>query len=178
LNPAFLRIYPTVVSAGTELERLYRAGCYAPLTLAEAVAVCKVMLMEALRASVPVVRIGLQATVELQEGRSVVAGPWHPAFRQLVTGELFYDLAVQLAAGLGAGRDAVLAVAPVRLSDAAGHRRTNLHRLREHHGVRVTAVRGDAALASTQLRLEHAGAARTGDLLKDLDYAKGSVCHA
>ena len=49
LRPDFLRIYPTLVIAGTELEAMYRRGEYSPLELPAAVRLCKVMLHEALR---------------------------------------------------------------------------------------------------------------------------------
>jgi histone acetyltransferase (RNA polymerase elongator complex component) len=110
LGPAFLRIYPTLVIAGTELDRLYRAGLYEAMTLEGAVAVCKVMLHEARRASVPIIRIGLQATDGLQSADGVVAGPWHPAFRQMVEGELFYDLARKMTTDLSPGRPVALTV--------------------------------------------------------------------
>jgi histone acetyltransferase (RNA polymerase elongator complex component) len=178
LGPAFLRIYPTLVIAGTELERLSRAGLYTPLTLDDAVAVCKVMLHEARKAGVPVVRIGLQATRELQMGKGVVAGPWHPAFRQKVEGELFYDLAAKLLADLRPGLPIALIVAPSRLSDMTGHNRVNLQRLHDRQGIMVSAVRGDSSLSRDELRIEGDVCAMTGDILKDLDYTGEVAGHA
>lgn len=168
LGPDFLRIYPALVIAGTEMERMYRSGEYAPLGLPEAVTLCKMLLHEALKASIPVVRIGLQATGELEA--SVVAGPWHPAFRQLVEGELFYDLAVSLTAALPAHRPLTLSCAPARLSELAGQRRNNLRRLRLEHGVEVVALKGDPQLSNLELRVEAEHFERTGTMLSDLNY--------
>jgi histone acetyltransferase (RNA polymerase elongator complex component) len=164
-GPAFLRIYPTLVIAGTGLERLYRAGRYTPMTLDEAVAVCKVMLHGARKAAVPVIRIGIQATTDLQPGKGVVAGPWHPAFRQLV-------------ADLRPCRPIELIVAPSRISDATGHRRANLLRLRDRQGVVVSAVRGDHRLSRDELRVEGDCFERTGNMLRDLDYTGEVAVHA
>ena len=60
LGPAFLRIYPTLVIAGTKLASLYRSGGYVPMPLAEAIRLCKIMLHRALAVGVKVTRIGLQ----------------------------------------------------------------------------------------------------------------------
>lgn len=47
---------------------------------------------------IKIIRIGLQNTDEICEPGSknseVVAGPYHPAFRQLVEGEMWYDAIV------------------------------------------------------------------------------------
>ena len=94
------------------------------MELPAAVRLCKVMLHEALKASVPVVRIGLQATEELQGDGTVVAGPYHPAFRQLVEGELFFDLMVLLTSDLPPRKPVTLICAPTRISEVAGQRGT------------------------------------------------------
>jgi histone acetyltransferase (RNA polymerase elongator complex component) len=90
LKPDFLRIYPTLVIAGTELEKLYEDGSYQPMTLVDAVNLCKVMLHEAAVSGVPVIRMGcsrLQCRTPNHCHQAV-----SPAFRQLVEVELCYDL--------------------------------------------------------------------------------------
>ncbi len=84
LKPDLLRIYPTVVVAGTECERMYRAGEFQPLTLEEAARICLDIKLLAEAAGTQVIRIGLQPTEEL--AREVAAGPYHPAFGALVQG--------------------------------------------------------------------------------------------
>lgn len=177
LKPDFLRIYPTLVIAGTELERMYLRGEYLPLGLSEAVALCKVMLHRTLRASVPVVRIGLQPTDELQSGGAVVAGPFHPAFRQLVEGELFFDLLVSLSAGLPSRHPITLFCAPARLSDLAGQRRANILRFRREREIEVAAVKPDPRLSPMELRVEAANFELVGSLL-DLNYPRKDVPYA
>jgi histone acetyltransferase (RNA polymerase elongator complex component) len=170
LEPALLRIYPTLVLAGTHLAELYQEGDYRPLTLAEAVDLCKEMVHTAAIAGIPVVRVGLQPTTELAAPGAVVAGPFHPAFRQLVEGERWFDLLTRLAAGFPPEGTLTIRCPAGRESDVAGHRRHNLQRLAALHGRRVTAVTADPALAPTVVRLTGSGGAASGDLLRDLSY--------
>ena len=118
LQPDFLRIYPALVIAGTGLERLWRDGLYQPWTLNQAVEVCTDMLLNARRAGVPVIRIGLQHDPTLE--RHLLAGPEHPAFGQLVRSQL-WRWALD---ALPRQRGDVL-VHPADLADAVGHRGAN-----------------------------------------------------
>jgi histone acetyltransferase (RNA polymerase elongator complex component) len=82
LAPDFVRVYPTVVLKDTPLERMYSRGDYAAWPLAEMVRVCKKVSRVFSEASIPIIRMGLHHSVELQE--RVVAGPYHPRFADLV----------------------------------------------------------------------------------------------
>ncbi len=129
LGPDTIRIYPTIVLEGTPLAEQYRAGRYQPPALEEAVALCAQLLLRCHRAGVPVIRLGLHAGGEVQAG--YLAGPWHPAFRELCEGELYYQRALAaLQAALPQGGPAVLAVAPRAVSQMTGQRRANLRRLK------------------------------------------------
>ena len=130
LRPDTMRIYPTIVLEGTPLARLYRAGNYIPQPLEEAVQLCAALLLLCEKAGVPVIRLGLHAGGEVQEG--YLAGPWHPAFRELCEGELYYQNACSaLQRILPQGGKAVLRVAPRFVSQMTGQRRRNLERLKE-----------------------------------------------
>ncbi len=171
LRPDFLRIYPTLVIAGTPLAELYQQGSYATLPLAAAVSLCKELLHMALQANVPVVRMGLQPTDELQVAGVVVAGPFHPAFRQLVEGELCLDLLHKLTAGLHGGVPVTIHCNPARVSDVTGQRRINLRHLQSAHGLKIIRVVADQRLGRHELTVDFPGGSRTGNLLRDLDYA-------
>ncbi|WP_025026546.1 elongator complex protein 3 [Caldalkalibacillus mannanilyticus] len=92
LKPDFVRIYPTLVIKGTELEWDYALGRYQPMTMDEAIERVAKMWLVFMQANVPVIRMGLQPSEDLREEGTVIAGPFHPAFRQLVEGYLFEDL--------------------------------------------------------------------------------------
>lgn len=84
LNPQIIRIYPTLVIKGTYLDELFIGGKYSPLMLDEAVEICSELLDLYESNGINVIRIGLQPTETITEGMDVAAGPFHPAFRQLV----------------------------------------------------------------------------------------------
>lgn len=91
LGPAFVRIYPTIVLAGSPLGRLYAQGRYRPLALNKAVDVTKRLWSLFDQAGIPVVRMGLQASADLDDDSAVIAGPYHPAFGHLVYEALLFD---------------------------------------------------------------------------------------
>jgi histone acetyltransferase (RNA polymerase elongator complex component) len=130
LRPDFVRIYPTLVIRGTPLERLYYEGRYLPLTLEAAVVMSAEAMKRFREAGIPVIRAGLQATEELERPETVVAGPYHPAFRQLVDSSLFLELMRNMMSGDG---DITFLVHPSDLSSAIGQKRRNIASLREHY---------------------------------------------
>lgn len=95
LKPKMVRIYPVLVIKGTELARQYSKGEYNALTIEQAVERCKDIYYLFSRNNIDVIRIGLQPSGEImdptKDGSSVLAGPFHPAFRQLVESGMWYD---------------------------------------------------------------------------------------
>ena len=92
LKPDSIRIYPTLVIKNTYLEKMYLSGEYKPLSMSTAVNTCSILLMLFYINNLNVIRVGLQATENIQIGKDVVAGPFHPAFRQLVEDEIFKNI--------------------------------------------------------------------------------------
>lgn len=84
LDPHCVRIYPTLVIKDTFLEKLYLRNLYKPLELEEAVDITTDLLMLFEYHDIHVIRVGLQPTENITLGKDVVAGPFHPSFRQLV----------------------------------------------------------------------------------------------
>lgn len=91
LQPDFVRIYPVLVIENTDLADAYRAGDYQVLTLDQAVAYGAFLKDYWEAAGIEVIRTGLQATRELDQGRGLVAGPYHPSFGELVENKRWRD---------------------------------------------------------------------------------------
>ena len=95
LKPKMVRIYPVLVIKNTKLEKDLEEGRYQPISLAQAVDICKELVAMFTRKNIEVIRIGLQNTDKItnpeSEDSEVVAGPYHPAFRQLVESGMWYD---------------------------------------------------------------------------------------
>jgi histone acetyltransferase (RNA polymerase elongator complex component) len=92
LKPDLFRIYPALVIKDTPMERLYRLEKYIPYTLEKAVKVTKEIYSILIYNKINIIRVGLQATDNINIGKDVVAGPFHPAFRELVEGSLICDM--------------------------------------------------------------------------------------
>jgi histone acetyltransferase (RNA polymerase elongator complex component) len=86
------RIYPALVIKNTELEDLYLAGKYQPLTIDEAVDRVKQIIPIFEEANITILRIGLHPSEGLLNGDDLVAGPFHPSFRELAETALWRDL--------------------------------------------------------------------------------------
>lgn len=95
LEPEIARIYPALVIKDTPMEKMYEAGVYKPYSLMEAVGVAKKLYAMFVTNNVNVIRIGLQPTEEINEGKEIVSGPFHPAFRELVEGSLIIDMLLE-----------------------------------------------------------------------------------
>ncbi len=127
MRPAFVRLYPALVIKDTPLETLYRTGQFTPLSMDEAVQWCMNAFLQFERAGIAVIRMGLQPTEELQRPGTVLAGPYHPAFRQLVDSLVLLN---RMRAALhqrapGAG-PACLLSHPSDVAAAIGQKRSNI----------------------------------------------------
>jgi histone acetyltransferase (RNA polymerase elongator complex component) len=92
LKPDFVRIYPTLVLKDSPLARRYHQGHYTPLDLEACVALVKNIYLIFKKNGIPVIRMGLQASEELDQGATVLAGPYHPSFGHLIFSDIFLDM--------------------------------------------------------------------------------------
>lgn len=90
------RIYPTLVIKNTCLETLYRQGKYIPLTLDEAVDLSAQIYALFDRNNVKVLRVGLHPSEGLLNGESLVAGPFHVSFKELVLTKIWKEKFLQI----------------------------------------------------------------------------------
>ena len=64
LKPKMVRIYPVLVVKNTKLEKEYEKGTYQPLSVVQAVEICKEIVRLFADKKIDIIRIGLQNTDE------------------------------------------------------------------------------------------------------------------
>lgn len=136
LKPKIVRIYPVLVIKGTQLEKDYESVEYTPLTVEQAVETAKDLLVLFNKKKINVIRIGLQNTNEITDPNSkksqVVAGPYHPAFRQLVESRLWYDnIANEIKKVNSNVTHIQIDVNPSDINNAVGHKRINIEKIND-----------------------------------------------
>lgn len=138
LSPDFVRIHPTLVLRGASLEALWKDGKYSPLPLDEAIRWLKKGVLKLEKASLPLARMGLQPTTALTE--DLLAGPFHPALRQLADSAIFYDMAENLLENHLNGSSPVFLCHPKDLANLTGQRKENLQRLKTRFKVNQISI--------------------------------------
>ena len=97
LKPDLVRLYPTLVLKNTCLARMYEKGDYTPLTVSSAAELSALILEKFYRKDIPVIRVGLLQNDEMDFKKSLVAGPFHPAFREIAESIYYYNKICSLA---------------------------------------------------------------------------------
>ncbi|HPD00036.1 MAG TPA: radical SAM protein [Acetivibrio sp.] len=143
LKPDLLRIYPTLVIKDTYLEKMYNKGEYTPLNLEDAVALCAKLLRIYRENNINVIRIGLQPTESINGNGDVVAGPFHPAIRQLVESKLALSIIEEIIEQNNLSKKSSLTIGTSRkrISDVVGQKRSNVNYLKEKYGYESVMVR-------------------------------------
>jgi histone acetyltransferase (RNA polymerase elongator complex component) len=118
------RIYPTLVIRHTPLAELFRQGKYMPLSLEKAVSLSKEVYRLFEEAGVNVIRMGLHPSEGLISGEDLIAGPFHPSFRELVMTELWREELEKIESGNDA-KTLTVFVSPGHLNFAIGYKAAN-----------------------------------------------------
>ena len=156
LQPDLVRIYPTIVIRDTALATAYAAGRYTPLPLAEAVRIAAVMKLAFERQGIEVIRTGLQSSVELDTPGTVLAGPYHPAFGEMVESWIFRMLAEPVLREWEPDGAVYIHHAPQDTSKLRGNRNANLKYWQQQYPRATFTFLADGPTRD-QLRLEYAG---------------------
>ncbi len=140
LKPKMIRIYPVLVVKNTKLEEEYKQGIYEPLSVVQAVEICKEIVRIFADKKIDIIRIGLQNTDEISDPQNekseVVAGPYHPAFRQLVESGMWYDAIVGKIKKLNVKVKKVqVTVNPIDANNVIGHKKENVQKLKDTYDV-------------------------------------------
>ena len=142
LKPKIVRIYPVLVIKDTELEEDYNNGEYEPLSVTQAVERCAEIADLFNKKKINIIRIGLQNTEEItdpnEETSQVVAGPYHPAFRQLVEGRLWYNAIVSQIKKYNTKVKVVeIKANPEDVNNIIGHKKENIKKLKDIYEVDI-----------------------------------------
>ncbi len=128
LCPDTARIYPTIVFKNTYLSELYEKSRYRPQTIDGAVMLCNRLLDIFEEKGVRVIRTGLHTI----ENDKFVAGPWHPAFRELCESARFFDIVMDKIRSGGLRQGSYTIYVPRGCtSKMTGQRRSNILKLKD-----------------------------------------------
>lgn len=158
LKPKMVRIYPVLVIKNTKLEKEYLEEKYTPLTVVQAVEISKELVKMFNKKGIEIIRIGLQNTDTItdpdEEGSEVVAGPYHPAFRQLVESGLWYDAIVEKIKKLNVKVKKVqVTVNPQDANNVIGHKKENLEKLKEMYTLDLI-VKQDSSIKNGKMKID------------------------
>lgn len=154
LQPDAVRIYPCLVLQGTELAQRYLTGEYRPQTLEEAVNLCRQLLHMFRRRNIPVIKLGLHASSDF-EGETLLAGPYHPAFRELVEGAAFVEEVIKRLSSYGKRIEKLqICVAPTFLSTAIGAHKKNVTFFKERLKIEEVGIVPDATVPKGEFELK------------------------
>lgn len=158
LRPKMVRIYPVLVIKETRLEKEYNEGVYEPLPLVQAVETCKQLVRMFADKNIEIIRVGLQNTDEIsnpgEKQSEVVAGPFHPAFRQLVESSMWYDAIVEKIKKLNVKvKEVEVTVNPIDINNVIGHKRENVFKLKDTYEVDLI-VKQDESVKQGKSKIE------------------------
>ena len=158
LKPKMVRIYPVLVIKGTKLEKELQEGKYQPLTVVQAVETCKELVRMFASKNIDIIRVGLQNTDEISDpnykGSEVVAGPFHPAFRQLVESAMWYDAVVNKIKRLNVKvKEVQVTVNPIDVNNVIGHKKENVQKLKDTYDVDLI-IKQDEAIKQGKSKIE------------------------
>lgn len=145
LRPHMVRLHPTVVFRNTPLAEAYTMGEYEPLDMDRAVDLCKYALRAFESVDIAVIRVGLQMTAQMETEGSIVAGPYHPAFRSLVEGSILLEMASHLLRAARADSpECIVRLNPKDVSDFRGLNNQNMTLLKTRFTITDIEIRTDA----------------------------------
>ena len=128
IMPDTVRIYPTLILKDTLLEKLYQNRMYTPLTVDQAVEISAVLVKMFNEKNIRIIKLGLHADTGMELG--LVAGPYHPALKELVQSRMFLDRLMADFATMPVG-DYTVQVNPRQRSQVIGQKKANIIALKQ-----------------------------------------------
>lgn len=145
LAPKIVRIYPTLVIKDTYLEKAYRMGQYTPLNIDDAVDLCTKLMDIYENKNIDVIRVGLQPTDNICDGGDVLAGPFHPAFRQLVDSKRALNVieGIIIKNKLADKKSLIILTTGKNVSNIVGQKKSNIRYLKNKYGYKEIKVHSE-----------------------------------
>jgi len=135
LQPDCVRIYPLLVLQDTTLEQWYASGKYMPLSLPEAVERVAAILEMYIANDINVIKVGLHPSDEYAPGGKLVAGPFHPSFREMAMTKVWKRNFVQYllpTRKFNSQEDITIRVADSQYNYAIGYKSENKSYLKQY----------------------------------------------
>ena len=131
IKPDTVRIYPTIVMKNTDLAAFLDDKLYAPPLLNDAVKLCSKLITMFEDNDINVIRVGLHHSESLD--CDMVAGPYHPSFKELCESEILYNKLINKIKdkGICDTDELFVKVSPSCVSKLIGNKRSNIKRLEE-----------------------------------------------
>ncbi len=130
LEPKTARIYPTVVLPNTYLAQLVQEGSYNPPSAMQSVPLVAELIELFEGSAIDVIRVGLHAEKQLEE--DMIAGAYHPAFRELCDNYIMLGRVKRLIKDLHIPLGEIIIQVPKgKLSKMIGQQRKNILELEE-----------------------------------------------
>lgn len=138
LSPDCVRIYPVITLKDTKLEGYLKGGDYTPYSVEEAAHIAKEAVLAFRMANIDVIRLGLHSSEDLREGETIVAGPYHPAFGEIVESLIYRDKIEKELLQEGASKGKFVFVCNKNdISKAVGHKKMNKNYFKEKYKVEL-----------------------------------------
>ena len=140
LKTSIVSINPVLVIKGTPLEKECNEMKYKPLAVVQAIETCKELVKIFNEKNIEIIAIGfepLDSDVEQEEfSEKVIAGPFHPAFRQKVESSLWYDAIVNKIKKLNTKvMEVEVTVNPLDTNNVIGYKQENIEKLKDTYDV-------------------------------------------
>lgn len=133
LKPSVVRIYPLLVFEETDLAKMYVNGDFQTIDLQTAIEQAAYMMDVFERNNIKVIRLGLQEDEGLREQGSVLAGPYHPAFGELVSSYRCLQLLEEELSVFKESNSLEIYVPEKELSKFIGHKKSNVIYLKQKY---------------------------------------------
>ena len=140
LKTKMVSINPVLVIKDTPLEKEFEDLTYKPLTVVQALETCKELAKIFNEKNIEIIAIGfepLDSDVKQEVfSEKVIAGPFHPAFREQVESGLWYDAIVNKIKKLNTKvMEVEVTVNPEDTNNVIGYKQENINKLKEVYDV-------------------------------------------